>query len=555
MYTPKFKNTAPEEYVLNQYTKGYSQCIDNNWNFAIYAQDPTVSIYQNEYNAGYVQGKIQGNAMIKATRNNTWRWYVLDEGPGANSVTPPAGAVEQAVKALTDNYNYMTDYVEKKQGDRHIQGLIRLMYRMLGIYHGAADKEALKDVTFDNLKMSNMTPDELKMNSGDDPLTFIDIYFLNAQMDLWDAIGKELGIDFNDVEKSDKEHTLQTKEDLERMSKDDRLKPGRCSGFVTRLDNGEILWSHTSWCCFFAQSCAVTYVIGEDFLTQNSFCPGQFGSNTDFGFNGHGIGFNETTETYFYNESKTMGLWLTWRAAAAEAFATSIDDFYDYVSLDNTGTYLNAYMLVDAYRGEFGLIDMSYARFALFKGDGKNLTVKDSTGYEPNFLDYDSHMISPSHVLGCNIPIYKRIWRELQTIDGAPKRRYQLYRHIGSVRTMDDAKHLITYNGDLEPISIAGRWDKNYGTSEFLRYQPHGSIDAKVFGTEEIKQVLASLSMKPSKDGAKTSFWMRFGSVKLDGTPFIWSDSIWAKFKQPEEVDFIPDAIDGAWNRVKLFME
>lgn len=555
MYTPKFKNTAPEEYVLNQYTKGYSQCIDNNWNFAIYAQDPTVSIYQNEYNAGYVQGKIQGNAMIKATRNNTWRWYVLDEGPGANSVTPPAGAVEQAMKALTDNYNYMTDYVEKKQGDRHIQGLIRLMYRMLGIYHGAADKEALKDVTFDNLKMSNMSPDELKMNSGDDPLTFIDIYFLNAQMDLWDAIGKELGIDFNDVEKSDKEHTLQTKEDLERMSKDDRLKPGRCSGFVTRLDNGEILWSHTSWCCFFAQSCAVTYVIGEDFLTQNSFCPGQFGSNTDFGFNGHGIGFNETTETYFYNESKTLGLWLTWRAAAAEAFATSIDDFYDYVSLDNTGTYLNAYMLVDAYRGEFGLIDMSYARFALFKGDGKNLTVKDSTGYEPNFLDYDSHMISPSHVLGCNIPIYKRIWRELQTIDGAPKRRYQLYRHIGSVRTMDDAKHLITYNGDLEPISIAGRWDKNYGTSEFLRYQPHGSIDAKVFGTEEIKQVLASLSMKPSKDGAKTSFWMRFGSVKLDGTPFIWSDSIWAKFKQPEEVDFIPDAIDGAWNRVKLFME
>lgn len=555
MYTPKFKNTEPREFVLNEYTKGYAQCIDNNWNFAIYAQDPSVSIYQNEYNAGYVQGKVQGNALIKATRNNTWRWYVLDEGPGANSVTPPAGAVEQAVKALTDNYNYMTDYVEKHQDDKRVQGLIRLMFRMLGIYHGAADKEPLKDVVFDNLKMSGMDPAELKMNSGDEPLTFIDIYFLNAQMDLWDAIGKELGVDFNAVEKSDKEHTLQEKEDAERMSKDDRLKPGRCSGFVTKLENGEILWTHTSWCCFFAQSCAVTYVVGDDFLTQNSFCPGQFGSNTDFGFNGHGIGFNETTETYFYNESKTLGLWLTWRAAAAESFATSIDDFYGYVTLDNTGTYLNAYMLVDAYRGEFGLIDMSYARFALFKGDGKNLTVKDSTGYEPNFLDYDHHMISPTYVLGCNIPIYKRIWRELQTIDGAPKRRYQLYRHIGGVKTMDDAKNLITYNDDLEPISIAGRWDKNYGTSEFLRYQPHGSIDAKAFSTEEIKKVLASLTMKPSKDGAKTSFWMRFGSVKLDGTPFIWSQSIWARFKQPEEVDFIPDAIDGSWNRVKLFME
>lgn len=555
MYTPKFKNTEPREFVLNEYTKGYAQCIDNNWNFAIYAQDPSVSIYQNEYNAGYVQGKVQGNDLIKATRNNTWRWYVLDEGPGANSVTPPAGAVEQAVKALTDNYNYMTDYVEKHQDDKRIQGLIRLMFRMLGIYHGAADKKALQNVAFDNLKMANMNPDELKMNSGDEPLTFIDIYFLNAQMDLWNAIGKELGVDFNAVEKSDKEHTLQEQEDRERMANNDRLKPGRCSGFVTKLDNGEILWTHTSWCCFFAQSCAVTYVVGDDFLTQNSFCPGQFGSNTDFGFNGHGIGFNETTETYFYNESKTLGLWLTWRAAAAESFATSIDDFYGYVTLDNTGTYLNAYMLVDAYRGEFGLIDMSYARFALFKGDGKNLTVKDSTGYEPNFLDYDHHMISPTYVLGCNIPIYKRIWRELQTIDGAPKRRYQLYRHIGGVKTMDDAKNLITYNDDLEPISIAGRWDKNYGTSEFLRYQPHGSIDAKAFSTEEIKKVLASLSMRPSKDGAKTSFWMRFGSVKLDGTPFIWSQSIWAKFKQPEEVDFIPDAIDGAWNRVKLFME
>lgn len=362
MYTPKFKNTLPQEFILNEYTKGYAQCIDNNWNFAIYAQDPSVSIYQNEYNAGYVQGKIQGNKMIKATRNNTWRWYVLDEGPGANSVTPPAGAVEQATKALIDNYNYMTDYVEKKQDDRHIQGLIRLMFRMLGIYHGAADKEALKNVSFDNLKMSGMSPDELKMNSGDDPLTFIDIYFLNAQMDLWDAIGKELGVDFNAVEKSDKEHTLQEKEDAERMAKDDHLKPGRCSGFVTKLDNGEILWAHTSWCCFFAQSCAVTYVVGEDFLTQNCFCPGQFGSNTDFGFNGHGIGFNETTETYFYNESKTLGLWLTWRAAAAESFATSIDDFYDYVALDNTGTYLNAYMLVDAYRGEFGLIEHSSYR-------------------------------------------------------------------------------------------------------------------------------------------------------------------------------------------------
>lgn len=550
MYTPNFKNTEPREYVLNQYTRGFAQCVDNNWNYAVYAQDPTVSIYQNEYNAGYVQGKIQTNKVIKATRNNTWRWYVLDEGPGANSTQIPPNGVEIAEKHLTQNYNYLTDLVEKKLADVKFQSLARLMYRMLGIYHGSADKEPLKDVKFDDLKLANMDAEDSKMHTGDEPLTFIDIYFLNAQMDLWDAAGKELGVALNQLEKDVEEKTLHEgpKDSL-------KWKPGDCSGFVKKMPDGQIFWTHTSWCCFFAQTCAMTYVIGEDFLTQNSFCPGQFGSNTDFGFNGHGIGFNETTETYFYNESKTLGIWLTWRAAAAEFFSKSIDEFYDYVKLDNTGTYLNAYMLVDAYKGEFGMIDMSYARFALFKSDGKELKVEDSTGYVPNFLDWDHHMVTVDHVLGCNNPSYKRIWRELETIDGAPKRRYQLWRNIPNVRTMDDAKNLVTYNESLEPISIAGRWDKNYGTSEFLRYQPHGSIDAKAFGTNEIKEVLANLSMKPSINGTKTSFWMKFGSAYIDGTPFIWSDSIWARFKEPEEVDCIPDAIDGQWNRVKMFME
>ena len=46
-YTPKFKNTPATEYVLDDYTKGYAQCVDNNWNFAIYAQNPDISIFQN----------------------------------------------------------------------------------------------------------------------------------------------------------------------------------------------------------------------------------------------------------------------------------------------------------------------------------------------------------------------------------------------------------------------------------------------------------------------------------------------------------------------------
>ena len=555
MYAPKLKNTQPQEFVLDDYTRAFAQCIDNNWNYAVYAQNPNVSIYQNEYNAGYAQGKVQTNKMIVATRNNTWRWYVLDEGPGADSVTPPDEMPGLVHDALIKNYNYLTDWAEKNAGNKFGQGITRLMFRMLGIYHGAADMAPVANVTFENLKLSNMKPEELELHVSEGPLSFLDVYFINAQMDIWDALSKEIGKAFEDRLKKEKPEVANA------IVHDDchdlKIKLGHCSGFVKVKSDGEIVWTHTSWCCLMAQSCAMTYVIGEDFITQNSFSPGQFGSNTDFGFNGHGIGFNETTETYFYIEPKVEGVWMTWRAAAAEFFSKSIEEFYEYISLDNTSTYLNAYMIVDAFRNQFGLIDMSWARFVLFTGDnkGSELTVKDSTGYEPNFLDYDHHMITPTHVLGCNDPIYKRIQRELMFIDGAPKRRFQLFRSIANVDDLDSAKALITYNESLEPISIAGRWDKNYGTSEFLRYQPHGAIDAKVFGTAEIREVLASLSFQPDINGEKTSFWMKYGSPYIDGTPFVWSDSIWAKFKQPEEVDCIPDAIDGRWNRVKMFMK
>lgn len=550
MYTPKFKNTEPREYVLNQYTRGFSQCVDNNWNYAIYAQDPSVSIYQNEYNAGYVQGKIQTNKVIKATRNNTWRWYVLDEGPGANSTQIPPDGTVIAQRHLADNYNYLTDWAEKNQSDIRARGIIRLMYRMLGIYHGAADKEPLTAVTFDNLKLSSMDAEDAVMHTGDESLTFIDIYFLNAQMDLWDAAGKELGVALNKLEKDDEEKQLTATEH-------DSLKwrPGDCSGFVKKMDNGEIFWAHTSWCCFMAQTCAVTYVIGEDFLTQNSFCPGQFGSNTDFGFNGHGIGFNETTETYFYNESKTLGVWLTYRSAAAEQFASSIQEFYDYISLDNTGTYLNGYHLVDAKTGEIGLVEMSYNRFVLFTCDGKTVNQTDSTGYKPTFLDYDHHLISPTHIFGVNQPVNWWVGYELESMNLRPMRRNQLWERLDTVQDMDSAKALITYTEDREPLSVYGRWDLGYGTTEMHRTRPDGSVDAKAFSTEMIKEVHSNLSRKPSISGTKTSFWMKFGTAHMRQLPFIWSQSQFAGFKQSEKLDCVPDTLDGRWNRVKMFME
>ncbi|MDE5653949.1 MAG: hypothetical protein K2I48_10910, partial [Muribaculaceae bacterium] len=114
---------------------------------------------------------------------------------------------------------------------------------------------------------------------------------------------------------------------------------------------------------------------------------------------------------------------------------------------------------------------------------------------------------------------------------------------------------LVTYTADNEPLSIYGRWDLGYGTTEMPRIRPDGSVDAKACSSAMIKEVLANLSRKPSIDGKKTSFWMKFGTAPVQQLPFIWSRSKFADLKQPESEDFVPDALDGRFNPVKMFME
>ncbi len=240
---------------------------------------------------------------------------------------------------------------------------------------------------------------------------------------------------------------------------------------------------------------------------------------------------------------------------AAEQFARSIDEFYEYCKLDNTGTYLNGYQLVDANTGEIGLIDMSYNRFVLFKCDGKKMDIVDSTGYKPNHLDYDHHLISTSHIFGVNQPVSWWVGYELESMNLRPMRRNQLWARLGTVTDVETAKDLITYTEDREPLSIYGRWDLGYGTTEMPRIRPDGSVDAKACTTELIRETLASLSRKPSITGDKRSFWMKYGTAHVQQTPFIWSASQFADMKMPEEQDCVPDALDGRWNRVKMFME
>ena len=541
MYTPNFKNTEATQYTLDQYTTGFAQCIDNNWNYAIYAQNPNVSIYQNEYNAGYVQGKVQTGPTIVATRNNSWKNFLVGSTPENNiNVEVKPEYLTACAAAIIENYNYTFDYVAGSETDPKIKMIIRLMFRQLGIYDGAAGNEPKKNVSIGDLDLNKYPAEQQVLGYDCDPLTLLDVIFINSQYDLFDCVGDKIGL----VMGYGTAHKLTAKE-----------KPDHCTAFTKIMPDGNVFWTHNSWCCFWSQSCAVTYVIGEDFVTQNANCPGQFGSNTDFGFNGNGIGFNETTHVDLYDKTKIKGIWLTYRSAAAEQFAHTIDEFYEIISIDNTGSYLNGYHLVDANTGEIGLVEMSYNRFVLFKSDSKTLTLKDSTGYEPCRLDYDHHLISPTHIFGVNQPIYWWVGYELESMNLRPMRRNQLWERLDTVTDIESAKDLITYTEDREPLSIYGRWDLNYGTTEMPRCRPDGSVDAKAFSTELIKEVLSNMSRKPAIDGDKTSFWMKYGTAHIRQTPFVWSQSKFADMKESEDVDCVPDALDGRWNRVKMFME
>ncbi len=539
-YTPNFKNTPATQFVLDEYTCGFAQCVDNNWNYAIYAQNPDVSIFQNEYNAGYVQGKVQTGEVILATRNNSWRNFLIGATPqDALSIEVKPEYLTACAATIIENYNYLYDWVSQRRDDEKVQKIIRLMFRQLGIYEGAVGATPRKNVEFADLALSAFPADQQTLGYDKTPLTLLDVIFINSQYDLFDAVGDKIGLvmGYGTAKKS--------------TSKD---KPDHCTAFTKMMPDGEVFWTHNSWCCFWAQSCAVTYCIGDDFVTQNANCQGQFGSNTDFGFNGNGIGFNETTHVDLYDEPKVLGVWLTYRSAAAEQFARTIDEFYDYCSLDNAGTYLNGYHIIDANTCEIGLLDMSYNRFVLFKCNGKEVKMKDSTGYVPTFLDYDHHLISPTHIFGVNQPVSWWVGYELESMNLRPMRRNQLWARLDTVKDMESTKALITYTEDREPLSIYGRWDLGYGTTEMPRTRPDGSVDAKAFSRKMILDTLANLSRKPDINGTKTSFWMKFGTAHVRQLPFIWSQSQFADMKQPEEVDAVPDALDGQWNRVKMFM-
>lgn len=561
-------------FSLSDKTVGYAECLDNCWNFSIFAMEHSFA-WLNEYNAGYIQGRLQGESMLKAARDNTWKnLYLTDTSHSFPHELPPsANDIAKAEAVLTENLNFM---LNKTAG--HLEDLsffedyvLRLQQRMLGIYEGATGCPEPTVITFDGCneeadfkcakseclhtvvqKLKDILKDEdkMKLGYGSTSLSYLDVYFINAQMDLADVVAQSHeGIAYG-LHKSD-----------------------HCSAFVKRTGD-DILWTHNSWCGFLTQSMTISYSIyGYDyykkeedrieFITQNSYCPGQFGSNMDFGFNYHGICFNETTHRYTIGKPKTDAVWLCWRAAVAEMFAKNIDEFYEFISIDNSGTYLNGYMVIDSKTEEVALIEMSYRRFVKFLSDGKSLTVSEKVdgGAEQPVpeKEYDHELITPEYIFGVNFPVSKAVAEDLQSTDNRPMRRVQFKEQISSIQTVSDAKALITYvgkdtSGKQEPLSIFGRWDLGYGTTEYPKTVPDGSVDAKACSVKKVRKLLSELTYIPDAYSNKTSFWMRFGTPEIDGKPFIWNESAWYQYWDKDKSG-VPNQLDGKWHETKLFMK
>jgi hypothetical protein len=255
---------------------------------------------------------------------------------------------------------------------------------------------------------------------------------------------------------------------------------------------------------------AVTYFINDTVLTFNALYPGLIASSTDFGYNNQGIMFNETTHHNTYTEAKADALWMFWRAALAEQFAGSLDEFYDLVSLEPSGTT---------------------------KPEGQ------STAYDPE-------LVQPDVILGVNYPASLLIQQELKALENRPARRAQFLSYMGTVDDIESAKDLVTYTDTGNPLSIFGRWDLGYGMTPTPKTVPDGSVDAKAIAASQIGY-LSQLQGKIDETGSHPAFWMRFGTPHIANQPFIWSKSQW----KDQVLRLVPDKVDGDWQLLTMHIK
>jgi hypothetical protein len=509
-----------QHYQIDKDTGGVIECVNNIYNTCIVSND--ASDYKAEYEAGFIQGRLQKDQIV-AARDNGWdSAYLVDPDHLYPKQLPPSrDELELAQRTMAMNWDYTVDYIRRQGNSTVGRNLRRLMYRFVGIYHGAV-KNAPEALQFDDQWFPSFSDEEMQVGYETKSLTFMDLYFLNAFNDLFYVLP-----DYAPAKVA--------------------ASPGKCSAFVKKTQD-DIIMTHNMWQVFLNQSQALSIWVNGDFLTLNICAPGYLGSGSDFGYSNKGIIFNETTHRYAYTEPEVRSLWMFWQIALAEQFAASIDEFFNYVSLEPTGTYMNGYMLVDARTKEIGLVETSYKSFILFKSDADN-GIKVVTRPEGLNTAYDQEMVGPGYILGMNYPASLQIREDLKSADNRPARKRQLVAQIGSVNDIESAKALITYTDPENPLSIFGRWDLGYGETPTPKTIPDGAVDAKAVSASMVQETFSLKGILDTKSPVKT-FWMVFASPRVNGKPFVWSESQWKDTK----LRFVPDRIDGDFTLLNSYI-
>jgi len=529
-YLAPGKAPAITTFTLDADASGAIQTINNIVNLTVVSRD--ANDLRAEYRAGFIQGKLQGGT-INSARDNAWdNAYLIDPNHNFPRQHGPTQAeLDKAALLLNANYDAFLAYLENPStAPATAYRLKRLLFRLLGIYHGAT-LEQPASIDFSGEWLPDGTyfqAPELSLGYETATLTFMDLYFVNAFCDLMDTISFL---------------------DLPPGAPRPGDKADKCSAFLKRIGS-EVILTHNSWSGFISQTIAQTLVVNDDMITFNAMTPGLIASSTDFGYNNKGIMFNETTHRMSHSEVKPLGLWIFWRAALAEQFATSITDFFDAISLDNTGTYLNGYMLADAITGETGLVEMSYRCFIYYRSSGGPYTVTSrSLDGAPCSTDYDTEMVTADYLMGINYPASLQVRSDLQSNDNRPERRVQFTKLLPKVQNLQIAKNVITYTDPNNPLSIFGRWDLGYGVTDYPKQIPDGSLDAKVGSTGMVRSFMGLAGILDTESPA-TGFWMLYGTPRVQGKPFIWSESLWSW--QP--LRDVPDRLDGKFTLMPLYL-
>jgi hypothetical protein len=524
-------STNRTTYRLDAHASGVIETINNIVNLTVASKDE--NDLKAEYRAGFVQGKLQGKTIISA-RDNAWdNAYLTDPGHSfPRQIGPTKDELETAAGFLKTNYEFFYHYVtHTAKGTDTAHSLKRLLFRMLGIYHGATLSRPA-DLNFSGAWL----PDSsylLTLGYETSQLTFMDVYFLNAYCDLMDVISKSL----------ENKHVVELT----------YRRSDKCSAFMKRYGD-EIILTHNTWSGFLSQTMTQTFAVNGDMWTLNASTPGLIGSSTDFGYNNKGIMFNETTHRLNINKAKADGLWIFWRATLAEQFSRSIDDFFQAISLDNTATYLNGYMVVDANNNETGLVEMSYRGFIFYKqkpGEDYIITTRivPESPDDTFSKEYDATMVTKDYLMGINFPASIQVRNDLDSTDNRPARHKQFEALLPIVVDVETAKTVITYTDPKNPLSIFGRWDLGYGTTDYPKQIPDGSIDSKVVCTSMVHSFM-KLSGVLDTMSSHTGFWMLYGTAHVHGAPFVWSQSSW----KWQELRDVPDRLDGMFTLTRLHL-